>query len=139
MYRLSRGPALLGAGSFLIASAVAVFLAFVLVPRDGAAGWMGVVAGVLAVLALAQSARFALRSPVVMTLTDQGFVIGRPRCRGRWEDVEDVVLEAGRLGLTGENVAAGLDLRLIEPDQVQPLVREVYDRLNTANGYTRFR
>ncbi len=138
VYRLARGPALLACGGFFVASGVLVFAAFL---ASGDATWRQVVTIVCAVLALvclAQVLRFAVRPPVVAQLGEQGFTIGRPRRRGSWKDVEDVVVADGVLRLEGDGARAVLALELVDPGARSTALRDVYDRLNTAHGYRRF-
>ncbi|WP_229052655.1 hypothetical protein [Aeromicrobium sp. Leaf350] len=136
-YRLGRGPALVATGAFTIATGVLVFAAFLLADD---ATWRTVaaaVAGGLAVLALLLALRFAFRPPVIARFDERGFMVARPRTRAAWKQVDDVTLDAGFLVLTGEGTAR-VDLRMIEPGSRETFLREVYDRLNSAHGYTRF-
>ena len=137
VYRLGRGPALVATGVLTIATGVLVFAAF-LVADDATPRVVGaVVLGVVAFVAVLLAARFALRPPAVVRLDETGFTVARPRVRAAWKQVDDVALESGYLVLSGEGTAR-VELRLLDPDARQLLVREVYDRLNTAHGYTRF-
>ncbi|MCK5890400.1 MAG: hypothetical protein P1U38_09450 [Aeromicrobium sp.] len=138
VYRLGRGPALVATGVLTIATGVLVFAAF-LMADDATPRLIGaVVLGVLAAASVLLAARFALRPPSVIRLDATGFTVARPRVRAAWKQVDDVALDsAGFLVLTGEGTAR-VELRLLDPDARQVLVREVYDRLNTAHGYTRF-
>ena len=137
VYRLGRGPALVATGVLTIVTGVLVFAAFLLAD-DATPRLVGaiVLAG-LAVVSVLLAARFALRPPAVVRLDKAGFTVARPRVRAAWKQVDDVALESGYLVLTGEGTAR-VELRLLDPDSRQLLVREVYDRLNTAHGYTRF-
>ena len=137
VYRLGRGPALVATGVLTIVTGVLVFAAF-LVADDATPRVVGaVVLGVAALVAVLLAARFALRPPAVVRLDEAGFTVARPRVRAAWKQVDDVALDSGYLVLTGEGTAR-VELRLLDPDARQLLVREVYDRLNTAHGYTRF-
>ena len=137
VYRLGRGPALVATGVLTIVTGVLVFGAF-LVADDATPRVVGaVVLSVLAVVAVLLAVRFALRPPAVVRLDQAGFTVARPRVRAAWKQVDDVALDSGYLVLTGEGTAR-VELRLLDPDARQLLVREVYDRLNTAHGYTRF-
>lgn len=135
-YRLDRAIALQAVGALVIAAAVLVFGGFLLSGRDG---WVGVVGWVLAALALVgllAGARFAWRPPVVVRLDEHG-LRGRGQ-RVRWVDVEKVDVADGMLVLSGDDVAtAGVPLQRIGRRRAE-LLREVYDRLNTARGYRRF-
>lgn len=137
VYRLGRGPALVATGVLTIVTGVLVFAAF-LVADDATPRVVGaIVLGVLAAMAVLLAARFALRPPSVVRLDATGFTVARPRVRAAWKQVDDVAVDSGYLVLTGEGTAR-VELRLLDPDARQLLVREVYDRLNTAHGYTRF-
>lgn len=136
IYRVDRGAALLMVGVSFVVSAIGVVAAFLLAPRDGALGIVGWVFAVVAVLALLVAARFALRPPVVARLDDVGL-----RARGlrvEWIDVEGVDLSATALRLTTGDGEKLVDLTPLGPRRAE-LAREVYDRLNVAHGYTRFR
>ena len=138
LYRLARGPALLACGGLTVATGVLVFAAFL---ASGDATWrrvVTVVCAVLAVVCLTQVLRFALRPPVVAQLGEEGFTIGRPRRRGSWKAVDDVVVADGVLRLEGDGARAELALELLDPAVRATVLREVYDRLNTAHGYRRF-
>ena len=135
-YRVDRGAALLMVGVCFVIAAVAVVLAFVLVPLDGAGRFVGWAAVVVAVAALLVAARFGLRPPVVVRLDDVGL-----RARGlrlEWIDVEGVELSATTLQLETADGSKVVDLTPVGRRRPE-LAREVYDRLNTAHGYTRFR
>jgi len=141
-YRLDRSVALVTVGVSLVVAAVAVFVAFLLAPVDGAERWIGYAAIVVAVLALLMALRFALRPPVLLRLDDDGY---RSRTRsaggiftGRWLDVEDVTVsdDVLRLALT-DGGEQRLPLEFVRRDRMR-LLKDVHDRLNTANGYRRF-
>jgi hypothetical protein len=130
-YRLDRAPALAIAGVSFVVAALTGFVAFV------ATSWA---AGVVTVLALLVAALVVLRPPVLARLDEHG--IRTRRSRERWTDVEDVTVREGLLLLAlGE---AGDDQRVLRLSmatfgaRAPELVREVYDRLNTAHGYRRF-
>jgi hypothetical protein len=142
IYRLDRSVALVTVGVSLVVAAVAVFVAFLLTPLDGAVRWIGYAAVVVAVLALVTALRFGLRPPVLLRLDDVGYH-SRTRSAGgtfagRWLDVEDVTVTDGVLRLTlidgGEQ---RLPLEFLRRDHMR-LLQDVHARLNTANGYRRF-
>jgi hypothetical protein len=141
-YRLDRSIALVTVGVSLVVAAVAVFVAFLLAPLESAARWVGYASIVVVVLALVLALRFALRPPVLLRLDAEGY---RSRTRsagglfsGRWLDVDDVVVADDVLvfTLTGGGEQR-LPLGFVGPDRVR-LLRDIHDRLNTANGYRRF-
>jgi hypothetical protein len=140
-YRLDRSIALVTVGVSLVVAAVAVFVAFLLAPLDNGARWIGYVAIVIAVLALLVALRFAIRPPVLLRLDADGY---RSRSRsaggvfsGRWLDVEDVSVTDDVLCLTTAHGDQRLPLGFVGRDRLR-LLREMHDRLNTANGYRRF-
>ena len=141
-YRLDRSIALVTVGVSLVVAAVAVFVAFLLASRPGAERWIGYAAIVVGVLALVTALRFGLRPPVLLRLDDVGY---RSRTRsaggsftGKWLDVEDVTVvdDVLRLALT-DGGEQRLPLEFVRGDRMR-LLRDVHDRLNTANGYRRF-
>jgi hypothetical protein len=141
-YRLDRGVALVFVGGSLIVAAVAVLPAFMLTPLDNEARWLGVAAILVAVAASAVALRFAIRPPVVLRLDDDGYH-SRSRSAGgvfagRWLDVDDVTVADDTLVFS---LAGGgeqqLPLGFVGGDRMG-LLRDVHDRLNTANGYRRF-
>jgi len=141
-YRLDRSVALVTVGVSLMVAAVAVFVAFLLAPLDGAVRWIGYGAIVVAALALVSALRFALRPPVLLRLDADGY---RSRTRsaggiftGRWLDVEDVTVsdDVLRLAMT-DGAEQRLPLDFIRRERMR-LLKDVHDRLNTAHGYRRF-
>lgn len=130
-YRLDRAPALAAAGGAIVVAAVAAFVGFLT-----SWAWLGVVA----VLALVGAALFLWRPPVVVRLDEHG--IRTRRARELWTDVEDASVTSGELRLTlGPEGDTQRVLRLPLNSigaRAPELVRETYDRLNTANGYRRF-
>ena len=141
-YRLDRGVALMTVGICLVVAAVATFLAFMLMPLDSPVRWIGYAAGVVAAFAIVVALNYAFRRPVVLRLDDNGF---RSRTRldgglfsGRWLDVEDVTVTDDVLvfRMTGGGEQR-MPLGFFGADHVR-LLRDIHDRLNTANGYRRF-
>lgn len=136
-YRLGRAHRLMVVGAAFVVAAVAVMVAFAV--RSSGVGF-GIALGIAAVVALAAIA-LLLIGPVVVIVDADGFRArirsGGPRTIA-WADVEEVDTADGLLVLTN---TAGDDVRfplaMVEPAQRTPLLREVHDRLNTANGYRR--
>ncbi|MGJ9412978.1 hypothetical protein ACHAAC_09745 [Aeromicrobium sp. CF4.19] len=127
IYRLDRGHAAVMTGALVIAAAVLAFLGFLLTSA---------LLAVLVVLLLLVAGYVVARPPVVVRLDEHG-LRGR-RVRVRWLDVENVALEDGALLLRADN---GPSHRVgLAPlgRRAQEMVREVYDRMNTAHGYQRW-
>lgn len=141
-YRLDRSVALVTVGVSLVVAAVAVFAAFLLAPLESGARWIGYAAIVVTVLALVVALKFAVRPPVLVRLDADGY---RSRTRsaggiftGRWLDVEDVTVTDDVLQLTLLNGSVQrLPLGFLGRDRMR-LLRDIHERLNTANGYRRF-
>ncbi|MFD1858449.1 hypothetical protein EHW97_04845 [Aeromicrobium camelliae] len=134
---------MLSIGVYLLVAAVAVLVAFWTAQFGTWGRVVAIVGGVVAVLALLLGARLAVRPPVVLTLNEQGYH-GRVRAtkqlfEGRWKDVRDVQLGSRELRITTvTNEVQSFPLQTIDARERVAMVREVYDRLNTAHGYTRF-
>lgn len=127
------------AGVCFIVAAVGVLVAFLTGTDSALRTTVTVLAAGVAVIALLVAAVMNLRPPVVLTLDQAGF-----RARGRhgdvtWKQVESVEISEGLLRFTdGTGAITAFPLSLVERTRRAELVREVYDRLNTANGYRRF-
>ena len=98
--------------------------------------------GVLALLLLANALAMALWPPVVVrTSADDLRIGGRLTVRRitiPWSEVEGVDHADDRLYFTrGDENILSFPLAYVGPRR-EELVRDIYDRLNTANGYTRF-
>ncbi len=106
---------------------------------SGAWAWVCVV---LVALLLVNIASMTLWPPVVVrTTADSVRVGGRLTVRRitmPWSQVEGVDHADGRLFFTrGDEKILSFPLAYVG-DRRDELVRDIYDRLNTANGYTRF-
>lgn len=127
------------AGVCFIVAAVGVLIAFLTGTDSALRTTVTVLAAGVAVIALLVAAVMNLRPPVVLTLDHAGF-----RARGRhgdvtWKQVESVEISEGLLRFTdGTGAITAFPLSLVDRSRRAELVREVYDRLNTANGYRRF-
>lgn len=134
---------MLAIGGCLLVAAAAVLVAFWTAQFGDWGRAVAIIGGVVSVVALVLAARLALRPPVVLTLDDNGYR-GRVRAargvfEGRWKDVRDVSLNSRDLRITTvTNDEQIFPLETIDAQQRRAMVREVYDRLNTAHGYTRF-
>ena len=133
---------MMSVGICLVVAAVAIFLAFILMPLDNVLRLVGYAAGVVAAFAIVVASKYALHRPVVLKLDADGY---RSRTRssggvfsGRWLDVEDVQLADDVLVFS---LADGRQQRMpldFFGSHRMRLLREVHERLNTANGYRRF-
>lgn len=133
-YRLDRAQALVAVGVLFVVAAVLVVVAFL------ASAWVWVAVVVVALVAF----RLVLVPPVVVRFDENGFR-GRVRTagvgsfRGRWVDVTDAQISSNVLRLTCESgPGLQLPLVLVQNGRRAELVRDVYSRLNTANGYQRY-
>ena len=142
-YRLDRAHAMLSIGAYVLVAGFAVLIAFWTVQFDRWGAIVAATGGVLAVLALVLAGRLALRPPVVLMLDGAGYR-GRVRAQrhavdGRWKDVRDVKVSPRDLRFTTvTNEEQVFPLETIDARERRVLLRDVYDRLNTAHGYTRF-
>ncbi|MDR7085445.1 hypothetical protein J2X11_000284 [Aeromicrobium panaciterrae] len=103
--------------------------------------WAWVFAG-LAVLLLTNAVSMAVWPPVVVRTTDDDVRVGGRltvrRITTPWSEVEGVDHADGRLYFTrGDETILSFPIAYVGP-RGEELVRDIYDRLNTANGYTRF-
>ncbi|WP_133434073.1 hypothetical protein [Aeromicrobium phragmitis] len=134
---------MLSIGVYLLVAAVAVLVAFWSAQFGTWGRVVAIVGGVVVALALVLSLRLALRPPIVLTLAEQGYQ-GRVRAEkrrfeGRWKDVRDVQLTSRELRITTvTNEEQVFPLQTVDARERVAMIREVYDRLNTAHGYTRF-
>ena len=138
-YRLDRTHLMVAAGVCFLIAAACVLVAFLAngVGRFGDA--ISAIAAVLAVVLMLLAAVINLRPPTVLTLDPQGFIT---RGRGEnvsWKSVENFSIAGNMLRFSDTTGAeTGYDLNFVEKNQRADLIREIYDRLNTANGYRRF-
>ncbi len=105
-------------------------------------GAWGLVCVVLAVLLLGNALALGLRPPVVARTSDDDIRVGGRLTVRRtslpWSEVEGVDHANDRLYFTrGDGSALTFPLAYVG-DRRDDLVRDIYDRLNTANGYVRF-
>jgi hypothetical protein len=138
-YRLDRRFVLRAIGINIAGAGVAVLAAFLLAD---AATWAAVVGGVVAAALVLNAARLWLRPPVVVRTSDAdarlGGQLGVPPVTLEWSQVEDVSTDGRRLLLDrGDGNVLAFPLAYVGP-RATDLLRDIYDRLNTANGYTRF-
>lgn len=136
IYRLDRRFVLQGIGINLLVAAAALSVTAVV-----SAPWVQVLGGLIALALFVRAVLLWVRPPVVARTDAEGITLGgaltiRPVAI-TWTDVENVSSDALRMFLDrGESVLA---FPLAYAGERAPeLLREVYDRLNTAHGYERF-
>ncbi|GAA3520772.1 hypothetical protein GCM10022234_15690 [Aeromicrobium panaciterrae] len=98
--------------------------------------------GVLAILLLVNAVSMYVWPPVVVRTSDDDVRVGGRltvrRITMPWSQVEGVDRADDRLYFTrGDENILSFPLAYVGP-RCEELVRDIYDRLNTANGYTRF-
>jgi hypothetical protein len=138
-YRLDRAHLMVLAGVCFIVAAVSVVVAFLIAGGGALATGATIIAAGIAVVALLVAAIANLRPPVVLTLDAAGYRARGRHGDGAWKQVESVEVVEGLLRFTdGSGAVTAFPLRLVDRTRRADLIREVYDRLNTANGYRRF-
>jgi hypothetical protein len=131
-YRLQRLAVMPLIGLHVIGAGVVTLLAFLV--------WAPL--GVLVALLLLHVVRLVVWPPTVARTDADGIRLGgqfttRP-VKIAWSEVEDVSMQGGALLFDrGETGTISFPLAYVGP-RADVLVRDVYDRLNTANGYRRF-
>lgn len=131
-YRLDRLAVLPLIGLHIVGAGLATILAFLV----WAPLW------VLVLLLLLHAVRLTFFRPAVAITDADGVRLGgqftvKP-VRVEWTDVEDVSLERRALLFDrGDTGTLSFPLAYVG-ERADALVRDVYDRLNTANGYRRF-
>lgn len=127
------------AGVCFIVAAVAVVVAFLTSGKGGVVGAVSIIAWIVVVVALLVAAIANLRPPTALTLDAAGFNARGRHGSGTWKAVESVDVSEGLLRFTdGNGEITAFPLNLVDRGQRADLIRDVYDRLNTANGYRRF-
>ncbi|KAA1380456.1 hypothetical protein [Aeromicrobium fastidiosum] len=131
-YRLDRRFVLTSVGVQMIGAGVAAMLAFFVW------GWIGLIAAGLLLNAL----RLIVLPPTVARTEWDGVRLGGPLTakpvRVLWSDVDDVSIGQGQLVFSrGDGSSVVFSLVHLGP-KANDFVRDVYDRLNTANGYRKF-
>lgn len=131
-YRLDRRYVLTSVGVQLIGAGLAAMLAF----------WVWEWFWLLFAALLVNAVRVLVLPPTVVRSDERGARLGGPVTSRpvhlEWSDVDDVGIERGQLVFTrtdGSSIVFSLVHLGRRSDE---LVREVYDRLNAANGYRRF-
>jgi hypothetical protein len=132
IYRLDRRFVLSSVGVQLIAAGVTALLAF----------WLWGPIGVLTALLLLNALRVFLLPPKVARTEPDGARLGGPvsakPVHVLWSDVDDLTIE-GRQLVFERNDGSSVVFSLVHLGRrATEFVRDVYDRLNTANGYRRF-
>jgi hypothetical protein len=131
-YRLDRRFVLGSVGVQVVGAGLAAMLAFFVWD------WIGLLAAAL----LLNAARLVLLPPVVVRADAQGVRLGGPLTgkpvRLEWSHVDDVSIGSGQLVFTrGDESSVAFSLVHLG-SRGDDFVRDVYDRLNAANGYRRF-
>lgn len=136
IYRLDRRFVLQAIGVNLLIAGLASWLALV-------AGtlWLALLGLAVAVAMMGRGAMLWFRPPVVARTAETGIVLGGPltvkRVEVVWTDVEGVSFDEQRFYLDrGEKLLAFP--MAYAGGRGPELLRDVYDRLNTAHGYERF-
>ncbi len=119
-------------GVQMIAAGIAALLAF----------WVWGPIGIVTVLVLLNAARLLVWPPKVAHTDPEGATLGGPvsarPVRVTWTDVEDVSIDRGTLAF-GRGEASSVVFSILHlGGQADAFVRDVYERLNVANGYSRF-
>ncbi len=131
-YRLDRRYVLTSVGVQLIGAGVAAMLAFLLWE------WIGLLAAVL----LLNAVRILVLPPTVVRADAEGVRLGGPvsarPVHVRWADVEDVSIGRGQLVFSRTDGGTVVFSLMHLGARGNDFVRDVYDRLNAANGYSRF-
>jgi hypothetical protein len=131
-YRLDRRFVLTSVGAQMVAAGIAAMLAFAVWP------WIGLVSVVL----LLNAARLLALPPTVARADAAGARLGGPLTarpvRVAWADVDDVSIERGQLVFSRGDGSSVVFSLVHLGARAHDFVRDVYDRLNTAHGYTRF-
>lgn len=137
-YRLDRKFVLLSVGSNVMAAGVAAALGFFLSSVTVLA-W---VFGILTVAALLNAVRVFAFPPVVARTDPGGLRLGGPLTVKPilvpWLEVENVTTADGRLFVDRGNDELIAFPLVFVGRRAAELLRDTYDRLNTANGYRRF-
>jgi hypothetical protein len=131
-YRLDRRYVLTSVGVQLIGAGIAAMLAFLVWE------WIGLAAAAL----LLNAVRVLVLPPTVAKADAEGVRLGGPvsarPVHVRWADVEDVSIGQGELVFSRTDGGSVVFSLMHLGARAHDFVRDVYDRLNTANGYTRF-
>ncbi len=137
-YRLDRRFVLLAVGTNVMVAGVSAALALFL-SSVAALAW---IFGLLAVAAVANAVRVFAFPPVVARTDPGGLRLGGPLTvkpiHVPWLDIEDVTIDSARLFVDrGGDAVVAFPLAYVG-SRATELLRDIYDRLNTANGYRRF-
>jgi len=137
-YRLDRRFVLRALG-FNVSLLGVMMVGFFLLPT-GSIG--GAACGVLALLLLSNSVLLVMLPPAVVRTSAAEFLVGGrltvKRIGVSWTDIDGVERDAGRLYLSqGDEQILTFPMAYVG-ERRDELVRDIYDRLNTAHGYVRF-
>ena len=131
-YRLDRRFVLTSVGVQMIGAGVAAMLAFTV--------WGPL--GVLTVLLLLNAVRVVVLPPAIARTEQEGARLGGPESakpvRLLWGGVENVSVDRGHLVFDRGDASTVVFSLMYLGGRGDDFVRDVYERLNTANGYRRF-
>ncbi len=144
-YRLDRRFALQLFGWRMVLAGVFAMATFVSYGVGGFGRTLGLAFLLLTVLLVVAAIWTMAAPPVVVSLSTQGFRLGRPAGgvvkRAHWMSVDNVNTDEGPAGIrlvftldTGQTGDVPLMLLPLRADELQ---REVHERLNAAHGYRR--
>ncbi len=135
-YRIDRRFVLQAIGVNLLIAGLALWLALV-------AGtlWLALLGLAVAVAMMIRGVLLWFRPPVVARTAAEGIVLGGPltvkRVEVAWTDVEGVSFDEHRFYLDRAEKVLAFPMAYAGARGPE-LLRDVYDRLNTAHGYERF-
>lgn len=131
-YRLDRRFVLTSVGVQLVGAGVTAMLAFLLW------AWLGI----LTVVLLLNAIRVLAIPPTVARTNDEGARLGGPTSARpvhlAWSDVDNVGIDRSSLVFDRSDGSSVVFALAYLGSRAQEFVRDVYDRLNRANGYRRF-
>lgn len=131
-YRLDRRFVLTSVGVQMIGAGVAAMLAFLV--------WGPL--GIIAVLLILNAIRVVALPPTVARTDAEGARLGGPVSAKPvdvlWAGVDDLSIDRGRLVFERTDGGTVVFSLAYLGGRANDFVRDVYERLNTANGYRRF-
>lgn len=136
IYRLDRRFVLQGIGINLLVAAAALSVTAVI-----SAPWAQLLGALIGALLFGRAVMLWVRPPVVARTDAEAVTLGgsltiKP-VAVTWTDVDDVSFDAKRIFLGRGDSVLAFPLAYAG-ERGSDLLRDVYDRLNTAHGYQRF-